>query len=128
MKFTNLLSDDAITEEVGRRVAAARLDRQMTQAQLAAAAGVSKRTVERLEDGAPTQLANLIRCLRALDMLEGFERLLPETPANPMQMLGRRHAPRRRARPPKPGAVSHGAIGPTEATPRPPGWTWGDQR
>jgi transcriptional regulator with XRE-family HTH domain len=121
MKFTNLLSNDAVTEEIGRRIAAARLERQMTQAQLAEAAGISKRTVERLEDGESTQLANLIRCLRALDKLEGLERLLPETPINPIEQLKGRRTPRQRARSSKGGGTS-------ETAPPVAPWTWGDRK
>jgi DNA-binding XRE family transcriptional regulator len=97
-------------------MAATRIERHMTQAQLAEAAGVSKRTVERLEDGASTQLGNLIRCLRALDRLEGIERLLPEMPVNPIELLKRSGASRMRARAPK-------AAPATSA-----GWSWGDEK
>lgn len=115
MKITNLTTDDAALAEFGRRIAEARLVRQMTQAQFAEAAGVSKRTIERLEDGASTQSANLVRCLRALDKLEGLDRLLPETPPNPIALLERHGKTRQRARP---------ADAPEIATP----WTWGDEQ
>jgi transcriptional regulator with XRE-family HTH domain len=114
MRFTDLLSDEAVMTEMGRRLAEARLERQMTQAQLAEAAGVSKSTVERLEDGASTQLGNLIRCLRALGKLEALERLLPETPANPVELLRRRGARRSRVR------RARGSPPPAE-------WSWGDE-
>jgi transcriptional regulator with XRE-family HTH domain len=120
MKITNSLSDDAVLEEVGRRMAATRIERHMTQAQLAEAAGVSKRTVERLEDGASTQLSNLIRCLRALDRLEGLERLLPEMPVNPIELLKRSGASRTRARSPK--------AAPPNAPTVSAGWSWGDEK
>jgi len=113
MKFDNLLSDQSALAELGRRIADARLARRMTQAQFAETAGVSKRTVERLEDGGSTQLANLIRCLRALGRLEGLERLFPETPVNPVELLGRR---RRRQR-----ATTQ------KNAPTPAPWTWGDE-
>lgn len=113
MKFNDLLSDDAVLAELGHRIAEARLALGMTQAQLAQAAGVSKRTVERLEDGASAQLGNLVRCLRALGKLEGLERLLPETPANPIELLRSAGAPRSRARPPKAPPAAR--------------WTWGDE-
>ena len=128
MKFTNLLSDDAATEEIGHRITAARLERRMTQADLAAAAGVSKRTVERLEGGASTQLGNLIRCLRALGMLDGFERLLPETPANPIALLEGRGVQRSRVRPSRAAGTSRAAAGPTRETPLTSPWVWGDKR
>lgn len=128
MKFTNLLSDDAVVEEVGRRISATRLERQMTQAQLAEAAGVSKRTVERLENGEPTQLANLIRCLRALDKLEALERLLPETPINPIELLKGKGTRRRRARPLQGGGASRSPGAPSEGAPFAPPWVWGDKK
>lgn len=113
MRFSNLLSDDAALSELGRRLAETRLARGMTQAQLARAAGVSKRTVERLEAGGSTQLTNLVRCLRALDRLEALERVLPERPQSPIDLLERHGKHRQRARP--------------ETTPAAPGpWTWGD--
>ncbi len=115
MKITNLTTDDAALAEFGRRIAEARLARRMTQAQFAQAAGVSKRTVERLEDGASTQFGNLIRCLRALDRLDGLDRLLPETPPNPIALLERHGKTRQRARP---------AEGQEPAAP----WTWGDDQ
>lgn len=97
MRITNLLSDEAALQEVGRRLAAMRIARSKTQAQLALDAGVSKRTVERLEDGASVQLANLVRCLRALDRLEALEALLPEQAVNPLDLVAR-DQPRRRVR------------------------------
>ena len=115
MKINNLTTDEAALAEFGRRIADARLTRQMTQAQFAEAAGVSKRTIERLEDGASTQFGNLIRCLRALDRLDGLDRLLPETPPNPLALLERHGKTRQRARP---------VEAPEAATP----WTWGDDQ
>lgn len=120
MRFNNLLSDDAVTEEIGRRIAAARVERQLTQADLAKAAGISKRTVERLEDGAATQLDNLVRCLRVLDRLEGLERLLPDTAINPIELLRGHRGQRTRVR----HARGHSSAG----EPAKGGWTWGDQK
>lgn len=116
MKITSLTTDDAALEEFGRRMAEARLAQAMTQAQFALAAGVSKRTVERLEDGGSVQVANLIRCLRGLGKLEGLERLLPETPPNPIDLLERQGKSRQRARR---DTDDSGGTG----TP----WTWGDE-
>lgn len=114
MKFDPFLSDDGVMAELGRRLTQARLAQSMTQAQLAQAAGVSKRTVERLEDGTSVQLANFIRCLRALNKIDGLDRLLPPTPVNPLDLLKSGGEARVRAR----------ATG-VEAPGRP--WTWGDE-
>jgi transcriptional regulator with XRE-family HTH domain len=119
MQFKTLLSDEAVMAEMGQRLTAARLERRMTQAQLAEAAGVSKRTVERLEDGGSAQLTNLVRCLRALDRLEGLERLLPETPVSPIELLKRGRAPRSRVRRVREQGVAEGAGA---------AWVWGDEK
>jgi len=52
MKIAAQLTAESILEELGGRLASVRLGRNLTQAALAEEAGVSKRTVERLESGA----------------------------------------------------------------------------
>lgn len=51
MRIGKDTTDEAVLRELGRRLAQVRLGKNLTQAQLAAKAGVSKRTVERLEVG-----------------------------------------------------------------------------
>ncbi len=115
MTITNLSTDDAVLLELGQRLARQRLSQGITQEQLADAAGVSKRTVQRLEDGAPAQLPNLIRCLRALGCLDALDALLPHDARNPIDLLERRGQPRQRARP----GVAEPAAKP---------WVWGDEQ
>lgn len=84
--------------ELGGRLARIRLDRNLTQAQLAVQAGVSKRTVERLEAGAvATQLSVFIRVCRVLGVLDRFETLIPEPVPSPVAQLKLRGRQRRRA-------------------------------
>ena len=64
MRISSRNTDEAILQELGQRVARSRLNRNLTQARLADEAGVSKRTVERIEAGYSTQLSNLIRVFR----------------------------------------------------------------
>ncbi len=87
MKITPALTDDNLLAELGKRLTHQRLNRELTQAELAAAAGVSKRTLERIEAGASSQLSSWLRCLRALDLLDGLEQLLPEASSSPMALL-----------------------------------------
>ena len=87
MKLTSQLSDDTVIAELGARFARYRLDRNLTQAQLARRAGVSKRTVERLESGGSSQLGNFIRICRALDLLERLDALLPPPLPSPIEQL-----------------------------------------
>ena len=97
MQITDLLTDDGILEELGERLARSRIDRQLTQAQLAEQAGIGKRTVERMEAGSSAQLASLIRVLRVLGLLTQLDQLLPPAGPRPLDYLEREGKPRQRA-------------------------------
>jgi transcriptional regulator with XRE-family HTH domain len=101
MKITELLSDELILTELGNRLNRARLDRQLSQADLAEQAGVSKRTVERIEAGASAQSSSLVRVLRALDKLVNLDRLVPESGPSPLDLLKRQGKIRKRASSPR---------------------------
>ena len=116
MNITKLTTHQAVLAELGESLAGYRLQRPMTQAQFAVAAGLSKRTVERLEAGESVQLVNLVRALRVLEKLDGLDRFLPEAPANPIDLLERQGKVRQRARP---------DAGPEDEGPQP--WRWGDE-
>jgi transcriptional regulator with XRE-family HTH domain len=78
MKITAETVEEVILGEIGRRLAQVRLGQNLTQAQVAERAGVSKRTVERLETGgAAPQLTGFIGICRALGLVERFELLVP---------------------------------------------------
>ena len=116
MKITAQLTDDSILKELGGRLTSVRLRRNLTQAALAEQAGVSKRTVERLESGAvATQLSGFLRICRTLDLLERFESLIPEVMTSPMEKLKKQGRKRQRA------------SGRKAAPAKPKQWTWGDE-
>ena len=97
MNISKLLTDDAILAETGKRIARCRLDHQLTQADVAEQAGVSKRTVERIEAGASAQMSTIIRILRILDLLPGLDNLVPEPGPRPMELLKLKGKVRQRA-------------------------------
>lgn len=97
MVITKLQTDDAILAELGKRIARYRVDNQVTQADLAEQAGVSKRTVERIEAGASAQMSTIIRILRVLELLPGLDQLVPEPGPRPMDLLKRKGKVRQRA-------------------------------
>jgi transcriptional regulator with XRE-family HTH domain len=97
MKITQQLTDDAVLVELGARIAARRLELQLTQAMVAEQAGIAKRTLERMEAGQTSQLVSLIRVLRVLDAASGLDQLLPEPGNRPMDLLKRKGKPRQRA-------------------------------
>ena len=118
MKLTPDLTDDAVLSALGERIARLRVEANLTQAALARDAGVSKRTVERLEAGAGCELTRLIRVLRVLGLVEGFDTLIPELPPSPLAELELRGKQRQRAR------VTRKAVSRSE---RPGKWTWGEK-
>ena len=98
MKIEKQATDEAVLSELGRRLAQVRLQRNLTQARLAEQAGVSKRTVERLESGSvATQLSGFIRVCRVLDLVERFNLLVPEPVPSPVEQLKLRGRKRLRA-------------------------------
>ncbi|WP_295449350.1 helix-turn-helix domain-containing protein [uncultured Thiodictyon sp.] len=115
MNITAQLTDDAILRELGARLTATRLAQNLTQAAVAEQAGVSKRTVERLESGeVATQLSGFLRVCRALGLAERLELLVPAPTPSPMAQL--KLQGRRRQR----------ASGKPAAVPQTGTWTWGE--
>jgi transcriptional regulator with XRE-family HTH domain len=98
MKITSELTDLAVLHELGDRLERHRIDAGLTQAQLADEAGVSKRTVERIEAGHSTDFVMLVRILRVLQLLEALEQSVPDLPQSPLLLLKSRGRARKRVR------------------------------
>jgi transcriptional regulator with XRE-family HTH domain len=108
-------NDQELLATLGRRLADERLRHNWTQAHLAETAGVSRATVQRLEQGESTQLTNLLRILRALDLVRNLDSLVPAVPLSPLQMWSQDRKQRQRASPGEP-----------EEAPGP--WQWGEDQ
>jgi len=120
MRITSELTDLAVLHEIGDRLERRRIDAGLTQAQLAEEAGVSKRTVERIEAGHSTDLVMLVRVLRVLQLLEGLDQSVPDLPQSPLMLLKGRGRARKRvghSRRPRDGTAA-----PKPAAP----WKWRD--
>ena len=107
-------SDEAILQELGHRLTRCRLDRGLTQADLAEQAGVSKRTVERVEAGGSTQMVTMVRIMRVLGLLDGLNKAVPESAPRPLDLLKMKGKQRQRA-------SSKRQPSETAET-----WSWGD--
>ena len=118
MKISTQIVDAVILEELGIRLARARLERGLKQAELAAQAGIAKRTLERMEAGGSTELRSLVRVCRVLGLLERFEVLLPEPRPGPIEQLHMRGRERQRVRS---GAKTEARKG------SPDTWHWADE-
>lgn len=119
MRISTQNTDEAVLEELGSRLRQIRLGRNLSQTRLAEEAGVGRVTLQRIEEGSTgASLPSLIRILRALNLSEGFDLLVPEPGPSPIDELKRRGRERRRA----------GAPRAAEGTePSPSRWRWGDE-
>lgn len=96
MKFDVMMTEDEALREAGKRLAQIRLSRNITQQELAQRAGVSKRSLERLEAGeGGLRLVLFFAVCGVLGLMPGFESLLPEMQLSPQDILAKRTLPKR---------------------------------
>jgi transcriptional regulator with XRE-family HTH domain len=120
MRIDGYLTDEAVLAELGARLERVRLERNLTQRDLAAAAGVQRKVIQRIEGGAPVNLTSAIRILRALGLLDALEELVPEPTPSPIDLLKLHGKSRKRAS----GRRSKRGAPDGEGAP----WRWGDER
>ncbi|TYK32808.1 helix-turn-helix domain-containing protein [Bacteroides pyogenes] len=77
-------ANKAILIEIGARCKEYRIRKNLQQRELAVNAGTSLDTISRFEKGGSISTLKLIAILRALDMLENLEGLIPEPPISPI--------------------------------------------
>jgi transcriptional regulator with XRE-family HTH domain len=116
MRITDALTDIAVLHEIGERLERRRIDAGLTQARLAEEAGISKRTVERIEAGHSADFVILMRVLRVLKLLEALDQLVPDLPQSPLVLLKGRGRVRKRVGHPR--AQQDDAPNPSRA------WKW----
>ena len=97
-----------------RQLESIRLSRNITQVQLAEAAGVSPRTIGRLEKGQGISLDTFIRVLKALGIQRSLAVALPDPAVRPVERIATAGRERKRARPREPKRASES-------------WSWGDE-
>ncbi len=115
MNIDNNLIDEIVIQELGKRLQEKRFAENLSQVDLAENAGVSKRTVERIESGRSIQLSNLIRILRILDLLSSLDTAIPESVDRPIDLIKLRGKSRQRVSRRKKPDDSKKA------------WQWGDE-
>ncbi len=105
-------------EELGARLRGIRLERNLSQTDLAADAGIGRVTLQRLEEGQSASMTTFIRVLRALDLLDGIDGWIPQQTASPIEEMRRRGKQRKRAGTPR---------GDGDSQPGSKPWRWGDE-
>ncbi len=118
MSFENLNTDEYLLAELGKRLARQRLDMGVTQADLAFEAGISKRTLERIEAGETVQITSILRVLRALHLVPHLDALVPKAGPRPMDILRSMQGKQRQRAPSSKSRV---------VRERPAAWRWGDE-
>ena len=113
IEFTTAASHQ-IETALCKRLESIRLSRNITQEQLAREAGVSLRTIGRLEKGQGVSLDTFIRVMMALRIQHNLEALLPDPAIRPIERVGMSAKERKRARSTLEGRER-------------PAWSWGDE-
>ena len=90
------MSPAAIAEQLGNRLKHARLNADLTQAELASRTGLNRKTILNAEKG-NVQLKNLIAILVSLDMADQLNLFLPVQEISPLQLLRLKGKQRQRA-------------------------------
>jgi transcriptional regulator with XRE-family HTH domain len=97
MPSSRQLSTADILAELGRNIRGVRVQRGLEQAELAERAGISISALSHLENGHGSALQSFVRVLRALDLADGLNTLVPGTVFDPLS-VNRAAAPRQRVR------------------------------
>ena len=122
MHLDELMTDAAVLSELGRRLERHRLERNWTQAEIAAEAGIGQATVQRAERGESVQMTSMIRLLRTLGLLGALDIAVPESIDLPIAQLEREQ---RRTRSVRAAAAAVAPAEPAEPAEEP--WSWGDE-
>ncbi len=115
MRLDANLTDETVLKELGARLAELRLNRNLTQSEVAEQAAITRPTVVRIEKGLPTDVTSFIRVLRALNLVDRLDTLVPEQSISPIQRADLVRETRKRARKPR------------EKSAPGRGWKWGDE-
>ncbi len=105
MKIDELAPQEAVSQELGRRLELTRKQRSLSQMALAKQAGIGVATLRRIEDGQDAQMGSWIKLMRALNQLPAIDALLPEDIRSPMAEV---MAEKGRKRPGKQGKQAWG--------------------
>lgn len=109
-----ILTSHAGITMLGTRLRNYRIDREMTQQELALRSGVSLRSLQNFENGKDIQLGNYIKLMVALGLADNLNMMIPDVTTRPSAYL--QPHPRQRVRKSK-------TVAETPAT-----FKWGDEQ
>lgn len=92
------LSDLAIIQELGKYLKKERMQKNLTQEQLAERAGLDRSTISQIENGRIATLSSFVQILRALEKLDILDVFQVKTQISPLKMLEMEQSQRMRVR------------------------------
>lgn len=107
-------SSEALERDLCKKLEAVRLLKNISQEKLAQAAGVSRRTISRMENGQGVSLDTFIRVMLALNLKEHLLALLPSPDIRPIERAAKKRE-RKHASSPR-------------TTKQPKEWEWGSDQ
>ena len=81
-----LYSNDEIKNIIGKKIKNYRIDLGYSQKDLAKRSGISIHSISNIENGNGVTLDNLINIMRALNILNNIDNLVPDVASNPFDI------------------------------------------
>lgn len=114
MKIYGTENNETIMKELGKRIQDTRIAMSYTQAEMSKRAGVSPRTVERIEHGENVKVENVLNVLRSLNLIGNIDLLVNEQEISPEELFRNKNKRMRASSKQKEGNASE--------------WKWGEDR
>jgi len=81
------LTSQAILAKLAERVKKYRIDMNLSQAEFAQKAGISLKSITNFESGSDVKFSNFIKILKALEIADNLEILVPDVSKRPSSFL-----------------------------------------
>ena len=81
---------ETVERDICKKLERIRLLKNISQAKLAEAAGVSRRTISRMENGGGISLDTFIRIMQVLNLTDHLTAMLPNSDIRPVERVGRK--------------------------------------
>lgn len=91
------MADPAIVKEIGSSLKQMRLNKNISQMQLAKSSGLSRVTISRMEGGRAATILTIVQVLRALGKLDILNAFHEDAQISPLQLLRMKKYQRQRA-------------------------------
>lgn len=93
----NTMTDMAIARQLGEFIRNVRLQKNLTQTNLAINSGLNRSTISEIENGRPASLISFIQILRVLDLLDSLDVFVTKSLVSPLLMAQMEATKRKRA-------------------------------